>query len=129
MPYRLVYLGLGLLAVAAVVLGVVLNQEGDPVELPPPLEDVSPAPNDVALRQAIVEVDLEVGYEADIYVDGYLVDRADFTEGTGVYRWQPSPTSTVMTQWTPGDHTVKVEWRRVTGTADVGSFEWTFRIQ
>lgn len=129
MPYRLVYAGLALLAVAAVILGLVLDTEGEPVQLPGPLEDVSPNPNDVALRQAILEVDLEVGYQADIYVDGYLVPDPTFVEATGVYRWQPSPVSPVATEWTPGDHTVRVEWRRVTGTPDVGSFEWTFRIQ
>lgn len=128
MSYRLVYLGLGLLAVAAVVLGIVFAQEGDPVELPEPIEAVSPSPNDIVIRQALLEVDLEVGYEADIYVDGFLVD-AVFTEPTGVYRWQPTPTSPVITEWTPGDHTVRVEWRRITGTPDVGEFEWSFRVQ
>lgn len=129
MSYRLVYVGLGLLAVAAIVLGVVFAQEGEPVELPPPLEEVTPSPNDVALRQAFLEIDLEVGYEADIYVDGFLVRNPRFVEATGVYRWQPTPASPVITEWTPGEHTVRVEWRRVTGTPDVGSFEWTFRIQ
>lgn len=128
MPYRLLYVGLGLLAVAAIAVGVVLNQEGEPVELPGPLESVSPAPGDSVIRQTAVEVDLEVGYQATLYVDGMPIPGATYESATAVYRWAPSADSAVMNQWTPGDHTVRVEWFRVTGTPDVGSFEWSFRV-
>lgn len=129
MPYRLIYVGLGLLATAAVVLGVVFTREGEPVQLPAPLEDVSPDPGARVIRQATVEVDLEVGYQAVIYVDGMPVPDATFTPATGVYSWAPHPNSAVMTQWTPGEHTVRVEWQRVSGSPDVGRFEWSFRVQ
>ncbi|MGH8910931.1 MAG: hypothetical protein ACRDVD_00335 [Acidimicrobiia bacterium] len=127
MSYRLLYVGLGLLAVAAVALGVVFTQEGDPVELPPPIEAVSPDPGSTVIRQGTVEVDLEIGYEATIFVDGVPIPDPSFVPGTGVYSWSPTPASAVMTEWTPGDHTVVVEWRRITGTPAVGSFEWSFR--
>lgn len=128
-PYRLIYVALGLLVVAAVALGIVFTQEGEPVELPGPLESVEPGPGETAIRQAVLEIDLEVAYEADIYVDGFLVPDAVFVEPTGVYRWQPSPNSPVFTEWTPGEHTVRMVWRRISGAPDFGEFEWTFRIQ
>lgn len=129
MPYRLIYIGLGLLAVGAIALGLVLAREGTPVELPGPLEAVSPSPGETVIRQAIVEVDLEVGYEASIFVDGIPIPDATFTPATAVYSWSPHPNSAVITQWTPGEHTVRVEWIRVSGSPDVGSFEWSFRVQ
>lgn len=131
MPYRWIYAGLALLGVAAIALGVALSPEGEPVELPAPLEAVSPRPGDAVLRQAVLEVDLAVGYVADIYVDGFLVPASEvtFVEATGVYRWSPRPSGAYLTEWTPGVHTVRVEWTRSTGLPDVGFFEWTFRVQ
>lgn len=129
MTYRLIYGGLGLLVVAAIALGLVLTREGDPVELPGPIESVSPPPGASVIRQAVVEVDLEVGYEATITVDGQRIPDPDFVPGTGVYSWSPQPDSAVMTEWAPGEHVVRVEWMRVTGTPDFGDFEWTFRVQ
>jgi hypothetical protein len=126
--YRLTYLGLGLLAAAVVALGLALNREGEAVELPSPIEAVSPRPGDRVIRQTGVEVDLRVGYEADLYVDGFPVD-ADFIEGTAAYRWSPGPNSPVMSEWAPGEHTVRVEWRRVSGSPEFGAFEWSFRVQ
>lgn len=128
MPYRFIYVGLGLLALAAAALGIALAREGEAIELPAPIEAVVPLPGDGVIRQTSVEVDLLVGYEADIYVDGFPVDAA-FVPGTAVYSWAPEPNSPVMTQWVPGDHTVRVEWRSISGTPDFGSFEWSFRVQ
>lgn len=127
--YRFVYVALGLLAVAAIALGVVFTQEGEPVVLPGPIEAVSPTPNSRVIRQAVVEVDLVVGYQATIYVDGTPLPDPQFIEATGVYTWGPTPSSPVMTEWLPGEHTVRVEYQRITGTPDVGNFEWSFRVQ
>lgn len=125
----MLYVGLGLLAMAAVALGVVLAREGTPVELPGPIEAVSPSPQETVISQAVVEVDLEVGYEATIFVDDMPVPDATFVAATGVYSWAPHPNSAVLTRWTPGEHTVRVEWYRVSGNPDVGQFEWSFRVQ
>ncbi|HSJ35777.1 MAG TPA: hypothetical protein VLB85_12060 [Acidimicrobiia bacterium] len=127
MSYRLIYAGLGLLAIAVVALGVAFAQEGDAVDLPNPIEAVSPLPGDRVIRQTSVQVDLAVGYVADLFVDGFPVDAA-FVDATGVYSWSPSPTSPIMTEWSPGEHTVRVEWRRISGSPEFGSFEWTFRV-
>lgn len=129
MPYRLVYVGLGLLALAVTILGVTLTREGSPVELPPPIEAVSPEPGTTAIQQATLEVDLEVGYRAAIFIDGTPIPDTTVVDATGVHSWAPHPNSAVLTEWTPGEHTIRVEWDRVSGTPDVGSFEWTFRVQ
>lgn len=127
--YRLTYIGLGLLVLAAVALGAVLVREGESIDLPAPIETVSPAPGSTAIRQATVEVDLEIGYQARIFIDGQPVPDAAFVDATGVYSWAPHRNSAVLTEWTPGQHTIRVEWVRVSGTPDVGSFEWSFRVQ
>lgn len=130
-PYRLIYIGLGSLAIAAIALGVAFGGGGDPIVYEPPLEGVSPNPNDAVLRQAIIEIDLEVGYDAQIFVDGFRVptEEIQFVEATGVYRWQPSPNGLYLNEWTPGAHSVRVEWDTFSGTPDAGSFEWEFRVQ
>ncbi len=128
MSVRLIYLGLGLIAIAAIALGVVFGGGGDPVDLPGALRSVSPQPGDQVTRQAVVEVILEVGYAAEIHIDGFLVSDVAFVEAIGVYRWAPSPTGITITEWTPGVHTVRVVWDTVTGLPDPGEFEWSFRV-
>jgi hypothetical protein len=126
--YRLIYIGLGLVGVAAIALGMALATEGEAVQISPPLESVSPAPGDLVPPQAIVEIDLEVGYVAQIFVDEWPIADAQFVEATGVYRWAPGPESPVIESWSPGEHTVRVVWDTYTGLPDRGSFEWSFRV-
>ncbi len=128
MSYRLIYLGLGLVAVAAITVGILLSTEGEEIVLPGPIEAVSPAPGDLAPLQAFIEIDLEHGYTADIFVDDWLMEDATFVEGTGVYRWAPSPTNPTITEWTAGEHTVLVVYDTVNGLPDPGEFSWSFRI-
>jgi len=127
MPYRLIYIGLALVGIAAIVFGIALSPEGDEVELPGPLEAISPQPGDLVPPQAAVEVDLEVGYQADIVIDGWPISDATFVEATGVYRWAPTPNHPTISEWEPGEHTVSVVWDTYTGLPDTGRFEWTFR--
>lgn len=131
MPYRFIYIGLGALVVAVVALAFALGGEGDPPDLPAPVESVFPLPGDAVLMQAFVEVDMEVGYTLDIHVDGFLVPEGevDFVEGTGVFRWAPSATSLYLDSWTPGEHTVRIVWDTVAGLPDRGEYTWTFRVQ
>lgn len=128
MPYRLIYIGLGLVGLAAIALGILLSPEGDEITLPGPIEAVSPAPGARVPPQAILEIDLEVGYEAEIVVDGWPIRDATFVPGTGVYRWSPGPNHPNFIEWTPGEHTVHVTWNTYTGLPDTGTFEWSFRI-
>lgn len=127
MPYRLIYIGLGLLGLAAIVLGLALSPEGEALDLPDPVESISPQPNDLVPPQATIEIDLEVGYEAEITVDGWPISDAQFVAATGVYRWAPSATHPTINEWTPGEHTVSVVYNTYTGLPDTGTFEWTFR--
>lgn len=128
MPYRLIYAGLGLLAVAAVALGVVFSPSGETVDLPDPVEAISPQPGALVPQQAAVEIDLLVGYQAEIFIDGWPITDATFVDATGVYRWAPGPNHPTITQWSPGEHTVRLVYDTYTGLPDTGSFEWTFRV-
>lgn len=129
--YRLIYLGLGLLTVATLSLCYVFGTGGDPLILPPPLEAVSPDPYDAVPMQSGLEVDLEIGYAARIYVNGYPIPESElsFAEGVGIYRWRPSTRSLLMDRWEVGEHTIRVEWEKTYGLPDVGEFTWTFRVQ
>lgn len=130
MPYRLIYAGLGALALAVVVLGIAFGGGGEPLVFEHPLEAVKPEPNDQVLRQAILEVDVAVGYDVAIFVDGFRVptEEVQFVEATGVYRWQPSPFGLYLQEWSTGAHTVVIEWDTFSGTPDPGRFEWEFRV-
>ena len=126
----MIYIGLGALAIAVIALGIAFGGGGEPIVFDPPLETVSPAPNDQVLRQAIIEVDLDFGYDVAIFVDGFRVpiEEIQFVEATGVYRWQPSPIGLYLQEWTPGTHTVLIEWDTFSGLPDPGSYEWEFRV-
>jgi len=128
MPYRLIYIGLGLVGVAAIALGLALSTEGEPTLLPDVLESVSPSPGSLVPPQTTLEFDLQVGYAAQIVVDGWPIADATFVEGTGVYRWAPSPASPTIQEWTPGLHTVVITWDTYTGLPNPGSYEWSFRV-
>ncbi len=128
MSYRLIYLGLGLVAVAAIAFGLALGGGGEELVLPDQIEAISPQQGDLVPPQAGVMVDLPVGYLAEIYVDGWLVEDTVFVEGTGVYRWAPSPSNPTIAVWSPGEHTIRVVWDTIRGLPDPGEFEWSFRV-
>jgi hypothetical protein len=127
-PYRLIYIGLALVAVSAIIFGVVFSGGGDELVYPTQIEAVSPAPGDLVPVQTAIMVDLPFGYGADIYVDSWLMQDTTFVEGTGVYRWAPSSTNPTITNWSPGEHTVRVVWDTLNGLPDPGEYEWSFRV-
>ncbi|MGQ0848429.1 MAG: hypothetical protein ACT4OP_04820 [Actinomycetota bacterium] len=129
--YRLIYLGIGLTALAAIALGAAFGGEGEPAPLPAPLESISPAPHESALAQALIEVDLATGFVAEIFVDGFPIPPSEvsFVEATGVHSWQPHPESVVFSAWTPGTHEVRVVWDTIAGLPQPGEYSWTFRVQ
>ncbi|HSL25287.1 MAG TPA: hypothetical protein VLA54_03325 [Acidimicrobiia bacterium] len=130
-PYRFIYLALALVTMAAIALGVAFGRGGEPALLPLPIEALHPLPNDATLAQAVLEVDLQVGYRADIYIDGFPVPGAEVTyvEATGVHRWQPVATSLVFDRWAPGEHVIRIVWDTLAGLPSPGEFTWTFRVQ
>ncbi|MCB2222639.1 MAG: hypothetical protein KQH83_00580 [Actinobacteria bacterium] len=129
--HRLAYLWLTAALVAVVAAAVLLSPSGDPAGPPAPLEEVFPAPGDQVVRQTVVEVDLPVGYEIALFVDGRRVppDEIGATPSTGVFVWQPAPGGS-MEVWAAGEHTVRVEWDRTEGgRPDPGEYEWSFRVR
>ena len=131
MSYRYIYAGLGALAIAVISLAVVFTPRGRSVELPGPVEQVFPHPNDSVLRQTTLEIDLQTGYRAEIWVDGFRIPDSEirYVEATGVQTWSPSPTGLYLTEWAPGEHQVRIRWDTVRGLPDVGEFTWSFRVQ
>jgi len=119
------------LALAGVVLiTLVLVEEGDSPAYPAPLEAVFPLPGDAVVRQTVIQVDLPIGYDIELEVDGIWVppEEIGVIEATGFYTWQPLPGGTVGL-WDPGEHTITVRWDRVEGgRPDPGEFTWTFRV-
>jgi hypothetical protein len=128
MPYRLIYAGLALVAVATVALAIVFSPAGETVELPHPVISISPQEGDLVLPQTALEIRVEVGYAVEIVVNGWTVTDATFVEATGVYRWAPSPSHPTIQSWQPGENTILIRWDTFTGLPDPGSFTWTFRV-
>ncbi len=127
--YLVVFLSLGLSVVLVAVLGFVFGSpEADRPVIPEVLEEISPLPGSQVPLQTAIEVDVPVGYRLDIYVDGFRLPESEvrFVEGTGVYSWAPTRSTTLT--WEPGPHTVTVRWRRIGGLPDVGEHSWDFRV-
>ena len=95
------------------------------------IEALGPGPGESALAQAALEIDLQPGFAAQIFIDGFPVPGSEvaFTEATGVHRWQPAADSLVFDRWLPGEHVVRIVWDRMAGLPEPGEFSWTFRVQ
>ncbi|NNC92919.1 MAG: hypothetical protein HKN80_10550 [Acidimicrobiia bacterium] len=128
--YRRVYLGLGFALVAVIATAIAWSPSGTPAVLPSPVERVFPLPNDSVIRQTVIEVDLEVGYDLVLFVDGFRISPAEISIQTGTNRfsWQPAP-GRFLEAWEPGRHQIRIEWARTSGLPDSGSYSWTFRVQ
>ncbi|MCP4246867.1 MAG: hypothetical protein GY778_07445, partial [bacterium] len=127
--YRLIYAGLGLALVAVIALAVAFSPSGTQPQLPDPVERVFPLPNDAVIRQAALEIDMQVGYEIVLFVDGFRISPVEIgvQTGTNRYTWEPAPGRFLET-WEPGSHEVEITWERVAGLPDPGSYRWTFRV-
>lgn len=128
--YRLLYAGLGLALVAVVALTVALSPSGTESRLPDPVERIFPRPADSVVRQTVIEVDMAVGYELVLFVDGFRISpvEIDVQTGTNLHTWQPAPGRFLET-WEPGPHEVRIEWDSTAGLPDPGSYSWTFRVR
>jgi hypothetical protein len=128
--YRLVYAGLGLALAAVIGLAVVFSPNGTGSPLPDAVERIFPLPNDAVIRQTSLEIDMQVGYEIVLFVDGFRISPIEIgvQTGTNRYQWQPAP-GRFLESWAPGPHEIRIEWERVTGLPDPGSYSWTFRVQ
>jgi aspartyl-tRNA synthetase len=96
-------------------------------ELPDVIESLSPMPRAQVPQQTILEIDLPIGYEIELFIDDYRIssNEIEHIEGTGVYRWKPGPGKS-FESWTPGEHVVKIYWDTSIGLPDIGEFVWEF---
>lgn len=127
--YRRIMIGLLVALVSIVAIVIVLNPSGDEPVLPEPLEEVFPLPGDTVVQQTVVSIDLPVGYDIELEIDGILIPAAEIgsVPATGRWSWGPGP-ARLWASWTPGEHTVTVRWDRTSGRPDPGAFTWTFRV-
>lgn len=128
--YRLIYGALALALVVTVVLAARFGSPaGDAVELPPPLEAIRPRPGDQVLRQAFLQVDLPVGYELELTIDGFRIPEGEigFIAGTGVYTWSPGIERSFL-EWSAGTHEIEIRWDTMSGLPDPGGYSWSFRV-
>jgi hypothetical protein len=121
---------LGLALVVLVVATIALTPDGREVPIPEAIESVSPADQATVLSQTDLEVNMQAGYDVEVFVDGIPIPAGeiDLVEATGVYRWRPGPGKT-FEAWAPGLHTVQITWEKVAGPPEVGEYRWVFRVQ
>lgn len=128
--YRILFLLLGLALALVVVFAVVWAPGGRGFELPDAVESVSPSNGDTVLRQIDLEIDMRIGYDIELFVDGLRIpdDEIGFTTATGRYVWAPGPGKT-FEEWTQGTHSVGITYESVSGGIDIGQLSWVFRVQ
>jgi hypothetical protein len=127
--YRRVMTGLLVALVSIVTIVLVLDPTGEEPDLPDPLEEVFPLPGDTVVQQTVVSIDLPVGYDIELEIDGVRIPRTEIgaVAATGRWSWGPGP-NRLWSAWEPGEHTVTVRWDRTSGRPDPGEFTWTFRV-
>ncbi len=138
--YRAIYFGLTMALIAVVAFGIAFGSpDGGTSGLPEPLEAVDPPSGSQTHQLARIEVDVPVGYEADLWIDfrgnadnsanwfRVPADEVTVVEPTGVYSWQPGP-GKILENWEPGTQRVRVTWDTTTGLPDPGGYDWSFRI-
>jgi hypothetical protein len=124
------FLLLGVALALVVLFAVVLTPGGRSFRLPTAVESVSPSDGATVLRQIDLRIDMQVGYSIQLFVDGVKIPDAelDFTAATGRYIWAPGPEGT-FSEWSPGPHSVRISYERMSGRVDVGEVGWVFRVQ
>lgn len=128
--YRIAFLLLGIALALIVIFAVVFAPGGGEFELPAAVESISPGNDETVLRQIDLTIDMAVGYDIELFVDGVRIPESEiaFTEATGVHVWHPGPPS-APTEWSAGFHSVHINYERISGRVDVGSVSWVFRVQ
>lgn len=128
--YRMAFLTLGIALIGVIVFAVVLSPDAAEFELPPAIEAIAPADGATVLRQTDLVIDMAIGYEIEVFVDGRLIppDEITFVEGTAVRTWVPTAGES-GNEWAPGLHSVLVRYDRVSGGVDIGELRWVFTAQ
>ena len=128
--YRIFFLLLGVALALIVIFAVVFAPGGDEFRLPEAVESISPENDDTVLRQIDLTIDMAVGYEIELFVDGVPIpdDEITVTKATGRHVWRPGPAA-VFPEWSYGLHSVHIIYERIAGGVDIGSVSWVFRVQ
>jgi hypothetical protein len=145
-------LGLSLIVAVALValwIGVTSADTGDSGLGPtdPAIEAVSPAPDELVLRQTQVVVDLAPGYRGELYIDGQQIpvvdaindaqpgrtpaDRIDgvFDPALNTITFTPTVGATIE-EFAPRAHQVTVTyWKLAESPDQARNFSWSFRVQ
>ncbi len=128
--YRLVFLALGLALIGVIVFAVIFGPDASDPGLPAAIERVAPEDGATVLRQTDLVIDMAVGYEIELFIDGRQIPETeiDTVEATGVRTWVTGPGKT-FDEWTPGLLAILVRYDRVAGGVDIGELRWVFRAQ
>ena len=127
---RITLISLTAALVLMLVVAVAIAPSGGPDSLPEPLESVSPGPGALVIAQTEIVVEIAIGYEVALVVDGIPIpaDEIYAVTATGTFRWRPRPGG-VIEELTPGEHTIEVSWDRTANDRpDPGAYSWTFRV-
>lgn len=128
--HRITLISLTAALILLLTVAVITYPSGGPDALPGPLESVTPGPSSIVIAQTEVIVEIALGYEVGLVVDGIPIPpgEIDAVPATGTFRWRPGPGS-VIEAFTAGEHTVEVSWDRSgDDVPDPGAYSWTFRV-
>ncbi len=126
----MIFTVLGLALAGIVIAAIAFAPRGLVSDLPPQVDQIAPSDGATVLRQTGLEIDMQVDYSLEIFLDGVLIpqDEVGFAPATGVYTWRPHPGG-VFEEWASGLHSVLIRWDRIRGLPDPGELRWRFRIQ
>lgn len=116
----------------------------------PAIENVSPKPDELVLRQTQVMVDLAAGYRGELFIDGQQIPVADlandgsatndsesnrapidavFDPAQNIITFTPTVGATIE-EFDPRHHSVTVSYWKLDESRDQArNFSWSFRVQ
>lgn len=122
---------ISLLALAAALMAVAVTVYlGNPssTDLPVAIQSVAPEPGSNVLSQSDVEVDLAVGYTADLEINGVPIPEEELfrVEALNSLRYEPG-VGKVIPQLLPDSNCVRVSyWLIAQGPQDSTIYTWCF---
>ena len=120
--FRIALAILGLVFAALIVGVVVFLPPSREAPLPEFIDRVSPTGTIPVGDTLPVVVDIEPGYDIELFVDQLQVPAAEIEMTPGGYEWVPAE-GRRRSSWNAGVHTVAVRW---TGPAGEGEYRWSF---
>lgn len=129
-PRRLITTAVIALAVLVTVVGFQKTrtpaQTGNCPVVNTPIEQLLPCPGDSDLNQGKIGVDMQQGWQVDLYVDGTAIPRDQVQVEGSLYLFQPGA-GTDTGSLRAGSHTARIVYYRVLADESTGrSFSWSF---